>query len=106
MALITNGLKRWKRAFRTAKSAPGLPLPTGYMHVGNQRTALYTYLIARHAKGKFILSIEDTDQKRKVEDAGTSSNAQWTPAGLDYDEGSLMGGPCGPLCADRAHGLL
>ena len=45
------------------------PSPTGYMHVGNLRTALYTYLIARHAGGKFILRIEDTDQKRKVEDA-------------------------------------
>ena len=45
------------------------PSPTGYMHVGNLRTALYTYLIARHNKGKFILRIEDTDQKRKVEDA-------------------------------------
>ena len=45
------------------------PSPTGYMHVGNLRTALYTYLIARHNQGKFILRIEDTDQKRKVEDA-------------------------------------
>ena len=45
------------------------PSPTGHMHVGNLRTALYTYLIARHAGGTFILRIEDTDQKRKVEDA-------------------------------------
>ena len=40
------------------------PSPTGYMHVGNLRTALYTYLIARHHNGKFILRIEDTDQGR------------------------------------------
>ena len=45
------------------------PSPTGYMHVGNLRTALYTYLIARHAGGKFILRIEDTDQGRYVEGA-------------------------------------
>ncbi|MBQ8935424.1 MAG: glutamate--tRNA ligase, partial [Oscillospiraceae bacterium] len=45
------------------------PSPTGYMHVGNLRTALYTWLIARHAEGKFLLRIEDTDQARKVEGA-------------------------------------
>ena len=45
------------------------PSPTGYMHVGNLRTALYTWLIARHAGGKFILRIEDTDQERYVEGA-------------------------------------
>ena len=45
------------------------PSPTGYMHVGNLRTALYTYLIARHNNGKFILRIEDTDQGRLVEGA-------------------------------------
>ena len=45
------------------------PSPTGYMHVGNLRTALYTYLIARHAGGRFILRIEDTDQGRLVADA-------------------------------------
>ena len=45
------------------------PSPTGYMHVGNLRTALYTWLIARHSGGKFILRIEDTDQGRLVEGA-------------------------------------
>jgi Glutamyl- and glutaminyl-tRNA synthetases len=45
------------------------PSPTGYMHVGNLRTALYTYLIAKHDNGKFILRIEDTDQDRYVEGA-------------------------------------
>ena len=45
------------------------PSPTGYMHVGNLRTALYTWLIARHAGGTFILRIEDTDQGRLVEGA-------------------------------------
>ena len=45
------------------------PSPTGYMHIGNMRTALYTWLIARKAGGKFLLRIEDTDQGRLVEDA-------------------------------------
>jgi glutamyl/glutaminyl-tRNA synthetase len=45
------------------------PSPTGYIHIGNLRTALYNYLFARHNNGKFILRIEDTDQTRKVEGA-------------------------------------
>ena len=45
------------------------PSPTGYMHIGNLRTALYAYLFARSQNGKFVLRIEDTDQKRYVEDA-------------------------------------
>ena len=49
------------------------PSPTGYMHIGNLRTALYTYLIARKNKGKFILRIEDTDQGRYVEGATLST---------------------------------
>ena len=72
------------------------PSPTGYMHVGNLRTALYTYLIARHAKGKFILRIEDTDQKRKVEDAVDVIKRTMDACGLDYDEGPDVGGPVAP----------
>ena len=72
------------------------PSPTGYMHVGNLRTALYTYLIARHAKGKYILRIEDTDQKRKVEDAVAVIKHTMDACGLDYDEGPDVGGPVGP----------
>ena len=72
------------------------PSPTGYMHVGNLRTALYTYLIARHYKGKFILRIEDTDQKRKVEDAVEVIKRTMDSCGLDYDEGPDVGGPVGP----------
>ena len=53
------------------------PSPTGYMHIGNLRTALYTWLIARNAGGKFILRIEDTDQERLVEGA-TSASVAWT----------------------------
>ena len=72
------------------------PSPTGYMHVGNLRTALYTYLIARHAGGRFILRIEDTDQKRKVEDAVVVIKRTLAACGLDYDEGPDVGGPVGP----------
>ena len=72
------------------------PSPTGYMHVGNLRTALYTYLIARHSGGKFILRIEDTDQKRKVEDAVAVIKRTMERCGLDYDEGPDVGGPVGP----------
>ncbi|MDD6024570.1 MAG: glutamate--tRNA ligase [Oscillospiraceae bacterium] len=72
------------------------PSPTGYMHVGNLRTALYTYFIARHAGGDFILRIEDTDQKRKVEDAVAVIKRTMAGCGLDYDEGPDVGGPVGP----------
>ena len=72
------------------------PSPTGYMHVGNLRTALYTYFIARHADGDFILRIEDTDQKRKVEDAVAVIKRTMADCGLDYDEGPDVGGPVGP----------
>ena len=62
------------------------PSPTGYMHVGNLRTALYTYLIARHAGGRFILRIEDTDQGRLVEDATDIIYATMRRCGLTWDE--------------------
>ena len=72
------------------------PSPTGHMHVGNLRTALYTYYIARHSGGTFILRIEDTDQKRKVEDAVAVIKRTMAGCGLDYDEGPDVGGPVGP----------
>ena len=72
------------------------PSPTGYMHVGNLRTALYTYLIARSQGGKFILRIEDTDQKREVKDAVSVIYNSLKIAGLSHDEGPDVGGPCGP----------
>ena len=72
------------------------PSPTGYMHVGNLRTALYTYLIARHAEGKFILRIEDTDQGRLVADAVDVIYATMRRCGLTWDEGPDVGGPVGP----------
>ncbi len=72
------------------------PSPTGYMHVGNLRTALYAYLIAKHENGDFILRIEDTDQERYVEGAVDIIYKALKTAGLHHDEGPDVGGPAGP----------
>ena len=72
------------------------PSPTGYMHVGNLRTALYTWCIARHYGGRFLLRIEDTDQSRLVADATDVIYKTLTDCGLDWDEGPDKGGPVGP----------
>ena len=72
------------------------PSPTGYMHVGNLRTALYTWLIARSAGGTFILRIEDTDQGRLVEGAEEVIYRTLAECGLDHDEGPDVGGPVAP----------
>ena len=72
------------------------PSPTGYMHVGNLRTALYTWLIARSSGGAFILRIEDTDQGRLVEGAVDVIYRTMTECGLTHDEGPDVGGPVGP----------
>ena len=72
------------------------PSPTGYMHVGNLRTALYTWLIARHSGGRFLLRIEDTDQERLVEGATQVIYDTLRKCGLDWDEGPDVGGPVGP----------
>lgn len=72
------------------------PSPTGYMHLGNLRTALYTYLWARKNGGEFILRIEDTDQEREVEGAVDVIYNSLRTAGLNHDEGPDVGGPCGP----------
>jgi glutamyl-tRNA synthetase len=72
------------------------PSPTGYIHIGNLRTALYNYLFARHTGGKFILRVEDTDQARKVDGAVENLIATLKWAGIDYDEGPEKGGEYGP----------
>jgi len=72
------------------------PSPTGYMHVGNLRTALYAYLIAKHEDGDFILRIEDTDQERFVEGAVEVIYDTLKATGLTHDEGPDVGGPVGP----------
>lgn len=72
------------------------PSPTGNLHLGSIRTALFNYLLAKATKGQFLLRIEDTDQKRTVPDAEEQlcRDLQW--AGLQWDEGPVVGGPYGP----------
>lgn len=72
------------------------PSPTGYMHIGNLRTALYEYLIAKSNNGKFILRIEDTDQKRYVEGSIDVIYKSLRFAGIKYDEGPDIEGDYGP----------
>ena len=90
------------------------PSPTGYMHIGNLRTALYEYLIAKANGGDFILRIEDTDQKRYVEGATDIIYKTLKRVGMNWDEGPDIGGNCGPyvqserkpLYAEYAHKLV
>ncbi|MCU7490180.1 MAG: glutamate--tRNA ligase [Bacteroidota bacterium] len=72
------------------------PSPTGYLHVGGLRTALYNYLFAKNQNGKFILRIEDTDRNRYVEGAVENLINVLKWIGLDYDEGPQKGGEYGP----------
>ncbi len=72
------------------------PSPTGFMHIGNLRTALYSYLISKSQGGKFILRIEDTDQVRLVEGATDVILNTLKMTGIDYDEGPVVGGENGP----------
>lgn len=72
------------------------PSPTGHLHIGNARTALFNYLFARHHGGDFIIRIEDTDLKRNVENGEQSqlNNLKWL--GIDWDESADVGGAFGP----------
>jgi len=72
------------------------PSPTGYLHIGGLRTALYNYLFAKNQHGKIILRIEDTDRKRFVEGAVENLLKILDWAGIDFDEGPEIGGECGP----------
>jgi glutamyl/glutaminyl-tRNA synthetase len=77
------------------------PSPTGHLHVGGARTALYNYLYARKTGGKFILRIEDTDAKRSTAESykGIIESMEWL--GLNWDEGPLRGGDFGPYTQSR-----
>lgn len=80
------------------------PSPTGYMHVGNLRTALYAYLLAKKHGGDFILRIEDTDRERYVEGAVELIYSTLKEAGLCWDEGPDIGGDYGPYVqSERMH---
>ena len=82
------------------------PSPTGYMHVGNLRTALYAYLTAKSQGGDFILRIEDTDQGRLVEGATDIIYNTLRQTGLLWDEGPDVGGPVGPYVQSERMGLF
>ncbi len=81
------------------------PSPTGYMHVGNLRTALYAYLMAKSKDGKFLLRIEDTDQERYVEGAVDIIYNTLRETGLVWDEGPDVGGPVGPYIQSERMGM-
>ena len=81
------------------------PSPTGYLHLGGLRTALYTYLFARKHGGKFILRIEDTDQDREVPGAVELIYKSMREAGLTYDEGPDVGGAYGPYIQTQRRDL-
>jgi len=81
------------------------PSPTGYMHVGNLRTALYAYLLAKKDGGKFILRIEDTDQERYVEGAVDIIYNTLKQTGLIHDEGPDIGGDFGPYIQSERRDL-
>ena len=72
------------------------PSPTGYLHVGGIRTALFAWLLARQANGQFILRLEDTDKKREVAGADEHLMKSLKALGLNYDEGPDVGGPYAP----------
>lgn len=82
------------------------PSPTGYMHIGNLRTALFTYLIARKSGGDFILRIEDTDRERFVEGATEIIYKTLKTCGLSWDEGPDIGGPVGPYVQSERMGMF
>ena len=81
------------------------PSPTGYMHIGNLRTALYEFLIAKSQGGKFILRIEDTDQERYVEGATEIIYNTLKMTGLKHDEGPDIGGDYGPYIQSERMGM-
>ena len=72
------------------------PSPTGFLHIGGVRTALFNWLLARHHGGQFLLRIDDTDQERHVEDAVKRILDGFRWIGIDWDEGPEVGGPHGP----------
>lgn len=84
------------RAIMTTVRTRFAPSPTGFLHVGNIRTGLFAYLVARHDGGKFILRLEDTDKKREVEGSADHLLKCLEALGIQYDEGIEIGGPYGP----------
>jgi glutamyl-tRNA synthetase len=81
------------------------PSPTGYLHVGGARTAIFNHLFARHNGGKFILRIEDTDAERSTIESEQSLMEDLRWLGIDWDEGPDVGGPHGPYRQSERHAI-
>jgi glutamyl-tRNA synthetase len=81
------------------------PSPTGYLHIGGARTALFNYLFAKHNGGKFVLRVEDTDTERTVEDSAEKMMQAFRWLGLQWDEGPIVGGPAGPYYQSQREDL-
>ncbi len=79
------------------------PSPTGFLHIGGVRTALFNWLFARHYGGQFLLRIEDTDEKRFVVGAADDLMTSMRWVGINWDEGPDIGGPCGPYVQSVRH---
>lgn len=79
------------------------PSPTGFLHVGGVRTAMFNWLLARHYGGQFLLRVEDTDRNRMVAGAVEDMMASLRWVGLDWDEGPDIGGPHGPYVQSERH---
>src|SRR3954451_4512408 len=89
-----NGSSKWETKMKPrVRFAPS---PTGYLHIGGARTALFNWLFARHHGGTFILRVEDTDKSRNTEEAAAAiyDGLHWL--GLSWDEGPHVGGSLGP----------
>ena len=80
------------------------PSPTGFLHIGGVRTALFNWLLARHSGGQFLLRIDDTDQQRHVESAVALILEGFRWMGMDWDEGPEVGGPHGPYFQSQRAG--
>ncbi|MDQ3118720.1 MAG: glutamate--tRNA ligase [Verrucomicrobiota bacterium] len=81
------------------------PSPTGYLHIGGARTALFNWLFARHHGGKFILRVEDTDKTRNTEEAAAAIYDGLDWLALDWDEGPRAGGDFGPYFQSQRNGI-
>src|SRR5262245_5100709 len=79
------------------------PSPTGFLHIGGVRTALFNWLFAQHYGGQFILRVEDTDEKRYVPGAAKDMMDSLRWVGLDWDEGPDIGGPYEPYVQSERH---
>src|SRR4029079_17841236 len=79
------------------------PSPSGHLHIGNVRTALFNWLLARGSRGTFILRIEDTDVERSTSESEATILEDLRWLGLDWDEGPEVGGPVGPYRSSERH---